>query len=59
MQNRLKSKVLWTTSITLIVLFLKNEFDIELTSFDSYLEMAMVILVELGVINNPKNNEGW
>jgi uncharacterized membrane protein len=59
MQNRLKSKVLWTTSITLIVLFLKNEFDIELTSFDSYLEMAMIILVELGIINNPKNNEGW
>ena len=59
MQNKLKSKVLWTTSIMLVVLFLKNEFDLELTSFDRYLEMIMVILVELGIVNNPNNKEGW
>lgn len=59
MQSKLKSRVLWTTSIMLVVLFLKNEFEIELTDFDRYIEMLMVILVELGIVNNPNNEKGW
>lgn len=58
LQNRIKSKVLWTTTFMLIVLFLKNEFGFELTHYDTYWEMLLVILIEIGIINDPTRKDG-
>jgi membrane protein DedA with SNARE-associated domain len=59
MQNRYKSKVVWATTAMLLGLILKNQFDIEITAYDKYIEMILFVLVELGILNNPENKEGF
>ena len=57
-QLRWRSKIAWTTTLTLIFLILKEQFDIEITNYDTYITMLGNILVLLGVWNNPENKDG-
>jgi len=58
LQNRLRSKVLWTSLITLILFVVKEYFDIEISKVNELLTLVMTCLIGFGILNNPtdKNN---
>jgi len=56
-QKRIKSKIAWTTTLTLIVLILKQQFGLKLEGFDTYITLLGAILVGFGVWNNPESKD--
>ena len=63
-QNRLKSKVVWVTVISLIILVGGNYglFDyLHMTSdvFQTAANMVLSILVAVGILNNPSDAENF
>ena len=64
MQNRFKSKVVWSTIFALVLFILKNYGLLEVLqlSSDDYnyiVDSILGIMVILGVLNNPTDSEGF
>ena len=59
MQNRLRSKIVWTSTATLIIFILKTYFNIEIPKVDELIDLILVLATVLGVWNDPTNKEGW
>ena len=57
MQSRLKSKVVWTSTATLIIFVLKNYFNFELPKYNELLDLILILATALGVFNNPCDSE--
>lgn len=61
-QNRLKSKIVWTTSLSLILLVvgelgLWNKIGIEESNVKIIIDSILSILVMFGILNNPTNED--
>lgn len=64
MQNRWKSKVVWTTLIALVVLVggnygLWDAIGMTSETFQSAANMILAVLVSVGIINNPTDSENY
>jgi len=59
MQNRLRSKVVWTSTATLIIFILKNYLEIEIPKVDELIELILILATVLGIFNNPTDKERW
>jgi uncharacterized membrane protein len=58
-QRRLKSKMLWTAVLSLILFVAKNYFHYEIPEANELVEMVLLILTLVGILNNPTNKNGW
>lgn len=58
-QKRLKSKVLWTAVLSLILFVAKNYCNFEVVKGDELIEMVLLVLTLLGIINNPTDKNRW
>ena len=62
MQDRWKSKILWTTIIAQVasILLLTGAIDIQTSEIIQQVTgLILQILVVVGIVNNPTNGEGW
>ena len=59
MQSRFRSKVVWTSTATLIIFVLKNYFNIEIPKVDELIDLLLVLATVIGVFNDPTNKEGF
>ena len=55
MQSRWKSRTALMALISLILFVLKNYFNIEIPKVNELIELIFVLLVALGIYNNPTN----
>ena len=58
MQSRWHSVTAWTSIVSLILLVLKNKYNVELKDVDTYVSLIFTAFIALGILNNPldKNN---
>lgn len=61
-QNRLKSKILWTGLVSLIVLIGSNYglwawINMPQETFQTATDIILSVLIGLGIINNPSDSE--
>ena len=59
MQNRFRSKVVWTSTATLIIFILKNYLNIEIPKVNELVDLVLVLATVLGVFNNPCDKENF
>lgn len=57
MQNRWRSRVLWVSIASLIGLFLKTYYKVDMDEFDKVVNMTLSVFLALGIINNPEKND--
>lgn len=57
MQNRFRSKIVWTSTFALIIFVLKNYFGYEIPKVDELIDLVLVLATVLGVFNNPLDKE--
>lgn len=55
MQNRLRSKVAWTSLIALIAFVAKTYFNFELAEQDKLIELILICMTAFGIWNSPTN----
>lgn len=58
MQNRIKSPVLWLSTIALIAFISKTYFGYEIPQVDELTNLLLAVLIALGIVNNPTDSEG-
>jgi len=58
-QNRLRSKVAWSSLLCLIVFVLKQYFDVEVDRADELIELLLLTFTAFGVFNNPEKKNGY
>ena len=58
-QNKLKSKVVWTSTATLIIFILKTYFGYEIPQVDTLVDLILVLATVLGIFNNPNNKNSF
>ena len=57
-QNRFKSWALWTSIAALVVWCVKEFGGIDISSdMNAFLNVALLVVVSLGIINNPTDGE--
>jgi len=56
MQNRLRSKALWTSILALMLFVSKTYFNYEIEEGDRLVDTILLILTLAGIFNNPTNN---
>lgn len=64
MQNRWKSKIVWTTLIALVVLLGSNyglwdAIGMNSETFQAAANLVLTALIALGIINNPTDSENY
>jgi uncharacterized membrane protein len=57
LRNRLKSPVLWTAIISLLLYVLKKYYALQFEEYDVIIDMLLNVLIALGIINNPSIKE--
>lgn len=62
MQNRFKSKVVWVTIVSLVILIggnygLWDKIGMTSETFQTAANLVLSVLVALGIINNPTDSE--
>ncbi len=62
MQNRFKSKVVWLTIISLVILLGSNyglwdKIGMTSETFQTAANLVLSVLVALGIVNNPTDSE--
>lgn len=63
-QNRWKSKVVWASIAAIVALLMTNYglwqfIGMEEGVFTQLVEMILSVLVLVGVLNNPTDNQNW
>lgn len=58
-QERWRSKVAWASLFSLIVLVLKQFFDVEVDRADELIDLLLLVFTGFGVFNNPTNKTGY
>lgn len=56
-QNRFKSKILWMSIVSLILLIVNQFADVDSEKIKTVIDGILMLLVTLGVLNNPNNSE--
>lgn len=64
MQNRLKSKVVWVSIASLVLMILKNynlleEINLTADSYNEIIDSIISVLVLFGILNNPTKNNSF
>jgi uncharacterized membrane protein len=59
MQSRWHSVTAWTSIVSLILLVLKNKYNIELRDADTSVSLIFTALIAFGILNDPTNREGF
>lgn len=59
MQNRLRSKFLWASMLSLGLFVAKTYFNIDIPQGDKLADLILVTLSAAGIFNNPTNGEGF
>ena len=57
MQNRLRSKIVWTSTASLLIFILKNYINLEIAKVDELINLILVLATVLGIFNNPRDKE--
>lgn len=53
MQSRFRSKVMWTSILSLIVFVSKTFYHYEIPEVDTFINLVLGVLLATGIINNP------
>ncbi len=56
-QSRWRSKTAWVSIISLVLFVLKTYFKIEIPSQDELVNLLMIVLVSIGVFNDPTTTD--
>lgn len=59
MKERLKSPVLWVSTIALIAFVTKHWCGYEIPALDEFTELLLAVLAGFGIINNPTDRENF
>ena len=64
MQNRFRSKVVWVTIVSLVILLGSNyglwdKIGMTSETFQTAANLILSVLVALGIVNDPTNKEGF
>lgn len=56
-QNKLNSKGVWVSTFALLGIILKNKYEIDMSEYDLFVETLLVLLIQLGILNNPARKD--
>lgn len=56
-QQRWRSKAVWISTFALIGIILKNTYDIDMKEFDTIADTILILLTQLGILNNPTRSD--
>ena len=56
-QQRWRSKTVWISTFALIGIILKNTYDIDMKEFDTITDTILILLTQLGILNNPTRSD--
>lgn len=56
-QNRWKSKAVWISTFALLGLILKNTYDIDMKEYNIIVDTLLILLTQLGILNNPTRKD--
>jgi len=56
-QQRWRSKAVWISTFALIGIILKNTYDIDMKEFDTITDTILILLTQLGILNNPTRSD--
>lgn len=55
--TRLKSKVVWLATLSLIYFVVKNWIGFEIPMWDEFVDKLIYVLIAFGIINNPTEKD--
>jgi uncharacterized membrane protein len=58
-QSRIRSKLAWTTTISLILFMLKTYFKVDIPNIDQLVDLILLELTVIGIFNDPTNPDGY
>lgn len=56
-QSRWRSKAVWISTFALIGFILKTTYDIDMKEFDDITNTILILLTQLGILNNPTRSD--
>lgn len=58
-QSRWRSKLAWTSTLSLIVFIIKHYTDYEIQKIDELVDLILTVLTALGLFNNPTRSDSY
>lgn len=58
-QDRLKNKGMWISLLALVGFLLKETVDIDMGTYNTFVELFLAFLVALGVVSDPREGNWY